>query len=107
LNKRKTHLITRHIGFALTANGRLRHYRRQIGIDVEIKKGKTMGKGSTPRKFSVTNEEYANRWNAIFGKDNDSQENKEKTLESTGQRDPCNSGSSDNPEGQAGQTQDA
>ena len=34
-----------------------------------------MSKGSTQRPFSVTNEEYANRWNAIFGKDNDSQEN--------------------------------
>jgi len=64
-----------------------------------------MGKGSTPRKFSVTNEEYANRWNAIFGKDNDSQENKEKALESDRQRDSCNSRSISNPEGQAGQTQ--
>lgn len=27
------------------------------------------GKGSSPRPFSVTNEEYANRWNAIFGRD--------------------------------------
>lgn len=27
------------------------------------------GKGSTPRPFSVSNEEYANRWDAIFGKD--------------------------------------
>ena len=64
-----------------------------------------MSKGSTSRPFSVTNEEYANRWNAIFGKDNDSQENKEKALESDRQRDPCDSGSSNNPEGQAGQTQ--
>ena len=28
-----------------------------------------MGKGSTSRPFSVTNDEYANRWNAIFGRD--------------------------------------
>lgn len=28
-----------------------------------------MGKGSAPRPFSVTNEEYANRWDAIFGRD--------------------------------------
>ena len=28
-----------------------------------------MGKGSTPRKFSVSNEEYASRWDAIFGRD--------------------------------------
>lgn len=65
-----------------------------------------MGKGSTPRKFSVTNEEYANRWNAIFGKDNE-KENKEKALESDRQCDPRDSGSSDNSEGQAGQTKDA
>jgi hypothetical protein len=29
-----------------------------------------MSKGSTPRPFSVANEEYANRWDAIFGRDN-------------------------------------
>lgn len=66
-----------------------------------------MSKGSTGRPFSVTNEEYANRWDAIFGKDNDSQENKEKTLESDRPLHSCDSGGSDNPEGQAGQTQDA
>ena len=27
------------------------------------------GKGSSPRPFSVSNEEYANRWDAIFAKD--------------------------------------
>lgn len=27
------------------------------------------GKGSSPRPLSVTNEEYANRWDAIFGRD--------------------------------------
>jgi hypothetical protein len=27
------------------------------------------GKGSAPRPFSVSNEEYANRWDEIFGKD--------------------------------------
>lgn len=26
------------------------------------------GKGSAPRPFSVSNEEYANRWDAIFAK---------------------------------------
>ena len=66
-----------------------------------------MSKGSNPRPFNVSNQEYANRWDAIFGKDNDSQENKEKALESD--RPDCsrNSGSIDNPEGQAGQTKDA
>jgi hypothetical protein len=105
LNKKGTHLTTLHIGYALTVNGLLKHYRPQIDIDVTTKIRKTMGKGSTPRKFSVTNEEYANRWNAIFGRNNDSQENKEKALESDRQRDPCNSGGSDNPKGQVGQAQ--
>lgn len=27
------------------------------------------GKGSSPRPFSVSNQEYAERWDAIFGKD--------------------------------------
>ena len=66
-----------------------------------------MSKGSTGRPFSVTNEEYANRWNAIFGKDNDSQENKEKALELDRSSEPCHNGRSDNPEGQAGQAKDA
>ncbi len=64
-----------------------------------------MSKGSTPRPFQVSNQEYANRWDAIFGKDNDSQENKEKALESDRSIDPCDSGSSDNSEGQTGQAQ--
>lgn len=28
-----------------------------------------MSKGSVPRPFAVSNEEYANRWDAIFGRD--------------------------------------
>lgn len=28
------------------------------------------GKGSTPRPLSVSQEQYAQRWDAIFGKDN-------------------------------------
>lgn len=27
------------------------------------------GKGSRPRPYSVSNEEYNNRWDAIFGRD--------------------------------------
>lgn len=27
------------------------------------------GKGSSPRPFTVANEEYAKRWDAIFGRD--------------------------------------
>jgi hypothetical protein len=104
LNKKETHPITRRTGYALTVNGLLRHYKPQIDIDVTTKIRKTMGKGSTPRKFSVTNEEYANRWNAIFGKDNE-KENKEKALEFDRSDSARNNRSSDNPEGQVGQTQ--
>ena len=63
-----------------------------------------MSKGSTQRPFSVSNEEYSNRWDAIFGRDNE-KENKEKALESGESDILCPSGSIDNPEGQAGQTQ--
>lgn len=65
-----------------------------------------MSKGSASRPFSVSNQEYANRWDAIFGKDNE-KENKEKNLESDRPSDPCNSGSINNSEGQTGQAQDA
>ena len=34
----------------------------------------TGGKGSTPRPFSVSNEDYANRWDAIFGRDKQKEE---------------------------------
>ena len=63
-----------------------------------------MSKGSTQRPFQVSNEEYSNRWDAIFGRDNE-KENKEKALESD--RPDCsrNNRGIDNPEGQAGQTQ--
>ena len=33
-----------------------------------------MGKGSAPRPFAVSNEEYANRWDAIFGRDKKKEE---------------------------------
>jgi len=65
-----------------------------------------MSKGSTGRPFSVTNEEYANRWDVIFGRDNE-KKNEAKNLESDRPDTTRNSGRSDNPEGQAGQAQDA
>ena len=40
-----------------------------------------MGKGSSPRPFNVSNQEYSSRWDAIFGRDNE-KKNEEKTLES-------------------------
>lgn len=65
-----------------------------------------MSKGSTGRPFSVTNEEYANRWDAIFGRDNE-KENKAQSLESDRPDTARNNRSSDNSEGQARQTKDA
>ncbi len=61
-----------------------------------------MSKGDSPRPFQVSNQEYANRWDAIFGKDNE-KKNEAQSLESDRPSDSCNSGSSDNPEGQVGQ----
>ena len=63
-----------------------------------------MGKGSSPRPFKVSNEEYSSRWDAIFGKDNE-KKNKTQNLESDRPDNSCDSGSSDNSQGQTGQTQ--
>ena len=63
-----------------------------------------MSKGSTPRPFQVSNQEYANRWDAIFGKDNAEKKNQEKVGTFEPNR-TCDRGSSDNAEGQTGQAQ--
>ena len=63
-----------------------------------------MGKGSRPRPFAVSNQEYSNRWDAIFGRDNE-KENKEKALESDRSNHPCGGGSSHNPSSDLGQAQ--
>ena len=65
-----------------------------------------MSKGSMGRPFSVSNEEYSNRWDAIFGRDNE-KKNEAQSLESDRPNNSRDSGSSDNTEGQAGQTKDA
>jgi hypothetical protein len=39
------------------------------------------GKGSAPRPFSVTNDEYAQRWDMIFGRDQKEREKREKALD--------------------------
>ena len=65
-----------------------------------------MSKGDSPRPFSVSNEEYSNRWDAIFGKDNE-KKNETQDLESDRPNNSCDSGSSDNTQGASGQTQDA
>jgi len=33
--------------------------------------GRSAGKGSSPRPFSVSQQEYDSRWDAIFGRDKD------------------------------------
>ena len=63
-----------------------------------------MSKGDSPRPFSVSNQEYANRWDAIFGKDNE-KKNETQSLESDRPDTARNNWSSDNSEGQAGQAQ--
>jgi hypothetical protein len=65
-----------------------------------------MGKGSTSRPFNVSNQEYANRWDAIFGKDNEKKDETQ-ALESDRPDTAWNNRSSDNPERQAGQIKDA
>jgi hypothetical protein len=40
-----------------------------------------MSKGSSPRPFAVSNEEYSNRWDAIFGRDNE-KKNETQSVES-------------------------
>jgi hypothetical protein len=50
------------------------------------------GKGSSPRPFSVSNEEYAKRWEAIFGREDvekivkDAEKYLEETKEKTNER---------------------
>ena len=39
------------------------------------------GKGSKPRPFSVTQEEYDNRWDTIFGRDLKEKEKRENALD--------------------------
>ena len=63
-----------------------------------------MSKGSSPRPFNVSNQEYANRWDAIFGRDNE-KKNEAQSLESDRSNNPCNSWGSDNPQGTLGQAQ--
>ena len=63
-----------------------------------------MSKGSLPRPFNVSNQEYSNRWDAIFGRDNE-KENKEKALESDRPDSARNNRGSDNPSSDLGQAQ--
>jgi hypothetical protein len=63
-----------------------------------------MGKGSAPRPFSVSNQEYSNRWDAIFGRDNE-KKNEAQNVESD-RPDPTRSGGGGNhTQSDTGQTQ--
>ncbi len=44
------------------------------------------GKGSRPRPFSVSDEEYAKRWDLIFGRDLNKKENDESSRSDTNDR---------------------
>ena len=63
-----------------------------------------MGKGSTLRPFAVSNQEYSNRWDAIFGRDNE-KNNQTQEVEPDRPSDTCHSGGSNHSEGQTGSTQ--
>lgn len=63
-----------------------------------------MSKGSSPRPFNVSNQEYANRWDAIFGRDNE-KKNEAQSLESDRPDNSCDSGSSNNSQGSTGQAE--
>lgn len=62
-----------------------------------------MSKGSTGRPFSVTNEEYSNRWDAIFGRDNE-KKNETQDVESARPDTTRSGGGSDNTQTNSGQT---
>lgn len=62
------------------------------------------GKGDKPRPFQVANEEYAKRWDLIFGRDNE-KENKTPTLEADRSSASCPTRRSDNRITGVGQTQ--
>ena len=64
-----------------------------------------MSKGSSPRPFNVSNQEYANRWDAIFGRDNEKKNEAQANLVNEHKHNhSCNRGCIDNPQGEVGQT---
>lgn len=67
-----------------------------------------MSKGSSPRPFKVSNEEYSNRWDAIFGRDNEKKNEAQANLVNEHKHNhSCNSGGIDNTQGQAGQVKNS
>lgn len=64
-----------------------------------------MSKGSAPRPFQVANEEYAKRWDLIFGRDNE-KTNETQTTMDVGQSDQSRFvGGSDNSNTSVGQAE--
>ena len=63
-----------------------------------------MSKGSRPRPFDVANEEYAQRWDLIFGRDNE-KTNKAPTLEADQSSASCPARRSDHRIKSVGQTE--
>ena len=49
--------------------------------DVKAMKKSDGGKGSSPRPYSVSQDEYAKRWDAIFGRDLDEEQEQEPEIE--------------------------
>ena len=64
-----------------------------------------MSKGSSPRPFNVSNQEYANRWDAIFGRDNE-KTNKTQALAVDRPTQARNIGGGDNRNSIVGQVKD-
>jgi hypothetical protein len=55
--------------------------RRKIIMSKSSDGERSAGKGSSPRPFSVSQDEYNKRWDAIFGRDLEQEEEQEEVLE--------------------------
>lgn len=64
-----------------------------------------MSKGSVSRPFSVTNEQYAQRWDLIFGRDNEKKNETQTPMDVDRPVASCNLGRSNNGIQGVGQTQ--
>ena len=65
-----------------------------------------MSKGSAPRPFQVANEEYAKRWDLIFGRDNE-EKNEPKALDADQSPASCDLGGSDHRNKSVGQAENS
>ena len=55
-----------------------------------------MSKGSSPRPFNVSNQEYSSRWDAIFGRDNEKKNETQAPMAIDRPSASCDVGGSDN-----------